>query len=95
MKKDTALVLYYNKQNKYSFNALVGAIETKEYFDDLKIYFIMHENELITELQNIISGRHKKTIVGISFSTTQLWDIYRIIKKLGEKYSNKLLIHFH
>lgn len=33
MKRDTALVLYYNKQNKYSFNALVGAIETEEYFD--------------------------------------------------------------
>lgn len=90
MKRDTALVLYYNKQNKYSFNALVGAIETEEYFDDLKIYFIKHENELITELQNIIK-RHKKIVVGISFSTTQLWDIYRIIKKLGEKYSSKPL----
>jgi len=77
MKRNMALVLYYNKQNKYSFNALVGAIETEKYFDDLKIYFIRHENELITELQNIIK-RHEKTVVGISFSTTQLWDIYRI-----------------
>jgi len=88
MKRDTALVLYYNKQNKYSFNALVGAIETEDCFDNLKIYFIRRENELISELENIIK-RHEKLVVGISFSTTQLWDTYRIIRKLIEKYGNK------
>lgn len=90
MKRDTALILYYNKQNKYSFNALVGAIETENCFDDLKIYFIRRENELITELRNIIK-RHEKTVVGISFFTTQLWDTYGIIKELREKYGNKPL----
>ena len=90
MKKDTALVLYYNKQNKYSFNALVGAIETEAYFENLKIYFISQENELFSELENIIK-KHEKVIVGISFFTTQLWDTHNIIKKLREKYSHKLL----
>jgi len=90
MKKDAALVLYYNKQNKYSFNALVGALETEKYFDNLKIYFINRENELISELENIIE-KHEEAVVGISFFTTQLWDTYRIIRKLRKKYSNKLL----
>jgi B12-binding domain/radical SAM domain protein len=90
MKKDIALVLYYNKQNRYSFNALVAAIETKEYFNNLKIYFIQHEKELISDLEDIIK-RHKKVIVGISFFTTQLWDTYKIIRKLKEKYGNKPL----
>lgn len=90
MKKDMALVLYYNKQNKYSFNALVGAIETKDYFDDLRIYFIRYENELISELENIVK-KHEKVVVGISFFTTQLWDTYRIIKKLRQRYTNKPL----
>lgn len=90
MKTDMALVLYYNKQNKYSFNALVGAIEAEECFEDLKIYFIRRENELITELLNIIK-KHEKVVVGISFFTTQLWDTYRIIRKLREKYGYKLL----
>lgn len=90
MKTDMALVLYYNSQNKYSFNALVGAIETEECFGDLKIYFIRRENELITELLNIIK-KHEKIVVGISFFTTQLWDTYRIIRKLREKYGHKLL----
>jgi len=90
MKTDMALVLYYNSQNKYSFNALVGAVETEECFGDLKIYFIRRENELITELLNIIK-KHEKVVVGISFFTTQLWDTYRIIRKLREKYGHKLL----
>lgn len=90
MKRDTALVLYYNKQNKYSFNALVGAIETEDCFDNLKIYFIRRENELTSELKNIIK-RHEKVVVGISFFTTQLWDTCRIIRKLIEEYGNKPL----
>jgi len=88
MKKDMALILYYNKENKYSFNALVGAFETEEYFDNLKICFITRENELT--LENIIK-KHKKVIVGISFFTTQLWDTLRIIKNLKAQYGHRLL----
>lgn len=90
MKKNTALVIYYNKVNRYSFNALVGALETVEYFHDLKIYFMKNEEEIIRELESIIS-KYKKTIVGISFSTIQLWDIYKMIKRLKKKYANKPL----
>jgi len=45
MIKDTALVLYYTKDNKCSFRALVGALETEESLDDLKVYFPESENE--------------------------------------------------
>ena len=90
MRKNTALVIYYNKSNKYSFNALVGALETDEYFDDLKIYFIRREGELISKLKNI-SKMYEKIVVAISFFTTQLWDTYRIIKNLRERYGSKLL----
>jgi len=90
MKKDMALILYYNKLNRYSFNALVGAIETEKYFDNLKIYFINREDELTLELENIIK-KHKKVIIGISFFTTQLWDTLRIIKNLKERGGNRPL----
>lgn len=88
MNKNTAIVLYYTKQNKNSFNALVGALETKEFFDNLKIYFIGRENELILKLGSILK-EHEKVIVGVSFFTTQLWDTHRIIKKLRNKYGNE------
>ncbi len=88
MKNNLALVLYYKNQNRYSFNALVGAIEENEFFNNLNIYFMTDENELITKLQNIIKT-HKKTIVAFSFFSTQIWDTYRIITKLKEKYGDE------
>jgi B12-binding domain/radical SAM domain protein len=91
MKKDMALVLYYNKLTRFSFNALVGALETEEYFDNLPIYFISHENELISELSHIIK-KHENVIVGISFCTPQLWNTYRLMGDLKEKYGKPLFI---
>ncbi|WP_287583491.1 TIGR04013 family B12-binding domain/radical SAM domain-containing protein [Candidatus Borrarchaeum sp.] len=90
MEKNIALVLYYNKQTRFSFNALVGALETDEYFDNLPIYFISRENELISGLGTIIN-KHEEVIVGISFCTPQLWETYRLIRDLREKYKNKPL----
>ncbi len=85
-----ALVLYYNKQTRFSFNALVGALETETYFDNLAIYFLSQENELISGLGSIIK-KHENVIIGVSFCTTQLWDTYRLIRELREKYRNKPL----
>lgn len=88
--KDVGLILYYTKANRYSFNALVGAIETKACFDNMKIYFAERENELITGLKAVIET-HEKVVVGVSFFTTQLWDIHRIIRQLKENYGNRPL----
>lgn len=88
--KDTALVVYYYKNNIYSINALIGALETDEYFDDINIYFINKKDKLITDLKNIIKT-HKLVIVGISFFTTQLWDIYDLISTLKNKYNDQAI----
>ena len=90
MRKNIALVIYYNKLNKYSFNALVGALETKKCFNNLEVYFINCEEKLILELKNILKS-YKKVILAISFFTTQLWDTYRIVKNLRKKYGNEIL----
>lgn len=90
MKKNTALVLYYNRPNKYSFNALVGAIETDNYFEDLNIYFPRNEEELIMELEQTINN-YEKLIVGISFHTTQIWDEHKIINNLRKKFGSEPL----
>ena len=39
MRENTALVVYYTKLHKNSFNALIGALEIDEYFDNFPIYF--------------------------------------------------------
>jgi hypothetical protein len=69
-KINVAVVFYYTNFNRYSFNALMGAIETDEYFDNLKIFCIRQEKVLINKLYEII-GLYDKIILGISFFTKQ------------------------
>lgn len=90
MNKDMALVLYYSRQNRYSFNALVAALETDEYFNDLDIIFIDKKEKLINKLGDVIN-RYESAVVGVSFSTTQLWEIYGLLRNLIVKYGNNAL----
>ncbi|TFF89634.1 MAG: B12-binding domain-containing radical SAM protein, partial [Promethearchaeota archaeon] len=89
MQKNIAFVIYYHTNNKYSFNALVGALETEE-FDDIDIYFVKSKDNLINNLKNL-NRKYQKVILGISFFTTQLWDINRLLKTLIKKYGKKLI----
>jgi len=86
-----AFVAYYQKQNIYSFNALIGAIETDDDLTDIKIYFVRGKENLFRELVTI-KKEHQIVILGISFFTTQLWEINTLVKALRKKYSNQIII---
>ncbi len=90
MQKKIAFVLYYNKDNIYSLNSIAAALETGEYFEGIEFYFILKENDLIRNLQNIIDN-HDTILVGISFFTTQLFDTHDLIRSLKSKYGDKCL----
>jgi len=85
-----SLVLYYDKPNRYSFNALVGAIESDDYFQDLKVSFVTHGDRLIAEIEEVLR-EYEKVVVGVSFATTQLWDTHAVMRKLRERYSCEIL----
>jgi B12-binding domain/radical SAM domain protein len=85
MKNKSALVFYNYKQNKYSFTALTGVIETDNYFENLKIYFIQNENDLFSGMEHI-TREYNQVFAGISFFTSQLWEIARIVKLLKKKF---------
>ncbi|MFW9820827.1 MAG: TIGR04013 family B12-binding domain/radical SAM domain-containing protein [Candidatus Thorarchaeota archaeon] len=88
--KDTAFVAYYHKNNIYSFNAIIGALETDSFFNNLNIYYISKKQELINVLEHIIKN-HELVIVGFSLFTTQLWETYQLISELKKKYKNHIL----
>ncbi|MFX1314733.1 MAG: TIGR04013 family B12-binding domain/radical SAM domain-containing protein [Promethearchaeota archaeon] len=90
LSQNTAFVVYYHKNNIYSFNALIGALETDSYFNQFAIYFITKRDELIHDMKDIIN-KHKLVVVGISFFTTQLWEIYDLITLLKKKYSKNII----
>ena len=91
MRKKVGFVVFYQKQNIYSFNALIAAIETEHKLDDIEVYFIRGYENLYNDLESI-SDSHETTVLGISFFTTQLWEIRDLVKSLREKYKNKVLI---
>ena len=86
-----AFVIYYLKQNKYSFNALVGALETQPYYKQIDTFFFTNNEDLVSGLNKIINN-YEQIVVGISFFTTQLWDIHGLMKLLREKYKKEILI---
>lgn len=91
MQRKIAFVVYYQKQNIYSFNALLAALETEHQLDDVDLYFIRGRENLYKDLEGIIDS-HKTTVLGISFFTTQLWEINDLIKSLRKKYKNSIFI---
>ncbi len=91
LRKKVAFVAFYQKQNIYSFNALIAAIETDLKLDDIDLYFIRGVENLYNDLERI-ADTHETTVLGISFFTTQLWEISDLVKSLQSKYKNKILL---
>ncbi|XRO75501.1 TIGR04013 family B12-binding domain/radical SAM domain-containing protein [Methanocaldococcus sp. 28A] len=85
MEKNTALVVYYTKLHKNSFNALIGALEVDEYFDNFSIYFANKKD--IFNLERVLKN-YDKIIIAISFFTTELWKTFELINELKAKYQN-------
>ncbi|MHA2009623.1 MAG: TIGR04013 family B12-binding domain/radical SAM domain-containing protein [Promethearchaeota archaeon] len=86
-----AFLLYYHKHNFYSLNAIAGALETDRVFDSIDFFFIRSKEELVVTLEDL-GEYYFKIVIGISFFTTQLFEIYELVKKLKRKFSKKLLI---
>ena len=90
MPKKIAFLVFYHKYNKFSFNALVGALETNEIINHIDIYFISNKEDLFPHLEGLIE-KYEKVVLGISFFTTQLWEIYGLIKTIRKKFGRKIL----
>ncbi|MHA1390733.1 MAG: TIGR04013 family B12-binding domain/radical SAM domain-containing protein [Promethearchaeota archaeon] len=90
MSKKIAFVVFFQKKNIYSFNALIGALETVDELDDIDLYFIRGFENLENELERICEN-HQKVVLGISFFTTQLWEISDLLKHLQAKYKERVL----
>ena len=88
--KKLNLVIYYNKSNRYSFNSLLGAIEINERLNDINVLFV-EKKENLFNLSDIID-KESKTIFLFSFFTTQIFEIFDLIKNLREIYEDKILI---
>lgn len=90
MTSDIVLVLLYAKPNRYSFNALVGALETRREFADLVIHFPEDNTGLFGAVSSEIA-RKKKVVVGVSFSTPQLWQVRDLMLTMRGQFVKQVL----
>ena len=91
LKEDLAFVAYYQKENIYSFNALIGSIETDKDLKEIVIYYIRGKQNLFKTLRDI-NKKHQLVVLGISFFTTQLWEINTLVKTLRREFSQNIII---
>ncbi len=87
--KNLALAVYYTRQNRYSFHALLGAWEINDNHCP-EVYFFFQEKELLLGLGEILDA-YRKVVLLFSFFTTQVWDVLRLIKRLKERYSERVI----
>ncbi len=76
-----ALIFFYKKSNRYSYNALIGALEKYPQLSALDIFIPSNEQNLLQILKNI-SNKYKLIILTISFFTTQVFETIELIKKV-------------
>ena len=79
----TTLILLDSKPNRHSLNALVGALETATDLDDLELRLPSGEAQLEQHLAQA-SSAGKRPIVGLSFTTPQLWRVGQMMALLRD-----------
>jgi len=88
LSRRAALLLYYQKFNRYSFNALVGTVEAAESLSDLPIFFAENSEGLMNMLDGLLK-KFDKVIVAFSFMTFQLPEIMAVVRSIRKKYFSR------
>ncbi|MFZ5797235.1 MAG: TIGR04013 family B12-binding domain/radical SAM domain-containing protein [Thermodesulfobacteriota bacterium] len=86
------LLLYLNRLNKFSFNALLGAAESLLFFDTLKIVMPPDPARLRQGVQAATSSNSGPAMVCFSFFTSQLWEIAELVRPLRETFGDRVLL---
>jgi len=84
-------VIYYTKENRYSYNALLGALDSTGVLDSIEVKLYDPKKSDDTIIDECLST-FDKVVLGISFFTTQVWDTYKEVQRLRRKYGNKLIV---
>lgn len=93
MVKNLAIIFYYTDKHKYSFNALLGAIETKG-LERKAGLFLETKKEEFQRKSLELANLYEKIVIPISFFTTEIWTIEPFIKEIKNtlKGKNYLLV---
>jgi len=82
----TALILLDGKSCRHSLNALVGALETDRKLDALELRLPSSEAQLASHVAEVLLAG-KRPIVGLSFTTPQLWNVRDLMYRLKARWT--------
>ncbi len=86
-----AFIVYYHKNNFYSLNAILGALETDQIFENLAFFFVRENEDVIEKVEKLVI-KYPKVVIAISFFTTQMFVTQELVKKLKYRFKNKIII---
>ena len=86
--KNFCLIVFDLRNNRYSFNTLLGALEKENLIKKIPVYFFKNKKTLLKGLTEL-TERFNKVIIAFSFFTTQLWDIAETIIIIQKTFSSK------
>ncbi len=84
-----ALIFYYSKPNRFSFNPLAGALEQAGVFPRILLYRPKDPVGLRRAVRTALR-RHDRVVVGFSFATPQLGSVARLVARLREAFADRL-----
>jgi len=83
------LILLYTRENRYSMNALLGAMESRG-LESVKVHFAANGKEMIKAAS--LSGKDSRTLAAVSFFTEQKEKIKKLAKDLRGAAKNLILV---
>jgi len=87
--KHSCLIFFFQKQNKYSINALIGALESKDYLKKIDIFLCQEE---LPEFILSLKKKYKKIGVAFTFFTSQIFLISSLVRHIRQKFPDIILI---
>jgi B12-binding domain/radical SAM domain protein len=84
------LVFYYHRLNRYSFNALAGALDQSPQFAGYPIYLAKTEEQLHSAIDSL-TGSHPKIVVAYSILTPQLPELRLLVSKQHKQSKKRIL----
>ncbi|UCE44180.1 MAG: TIGR04013 family B12-binding domain/radical SAM domain-containing protein [Candidatus Bathyarchaeota archaeon] len=89
--EEAALLLCYRRLNRHSFNALVGAIETREALNRLPVHFVPRPEELLEQV-GVLATRFNKVIVAFSLLTCQILETQKLVKSIKRQFASRIVL---
>ncbi len=91
MEQHSSLVIYHHRRNRYSFNALVGALEQDSAFDDLEIVPAETERLFLSAIAACVQ-KGRRTYGAVSFFTSQLKNTATLVERVRRQHGRGIVL---